>query len=650
MNKRVFYLILLSGLLLILVACGGQDSPEPVAEAEAEASNETTEGAAVTNAVSVDDQSLSDDGTVTVASVTSDVDGWIVIHAQAEGRPGPIIGWAPVQAGENQDVMVEIDSAAATGTLYAMLHVDAGTAGTYEFPGDDVPATDAAGNVVTPPFELALPTVKLSGNNSLGEFLVGNNGMTLYLFTNDEPGASNCNDGCATAWPPLSIDEGDTLTAAEGISGALDVITRGDGTLQVTYNDIPLYFWANDAEPGDTTGNGVNDVWFVVDPTLETLFDVVASPTIKLGSSDELGEFLVGDNDMTLYRFANDEPGMSNCNDGCAEAWPPLLVEEGDTPTAAEGISGELGVITRGDDTLQVTYNDMPLYFWASDAVPGDTTGHGVNDVWFVVEPAAMESALNTTTSGTTVMLGGNDELGEFLVDSQGMTLYRFANDEPGVSNCNGGCAEAWPPLLVGEDETPTAEGLSGELGVITRDDGTLQVTYNDMPLYFWASDAAPGDTTGHGVNDVWFVVEPAAMESALNTTTSGTTVMLGGNDELGEFLVDSQGMTLYLFANDEPGASNCNGGCAAAWPPLLIEEGDTPTAAEGVSGKLDSITRADGTLQVTYNDLPLYLWANDAEPGDATGHGVNDVWFVAEPGTKQSATEDTGRDYDYGG
>ncbi|HEX6386411.1 MAG TPA: cupredoxin domain-containing protein [Anaerolineae bacterium] len=125
-------------------------------ETPTEAPTETpTQEVAFTNAVTVEDQALGEDNTVTVASVTSAGPGWIVIHADADGAPGPVIGHAAVQEGENQNVEVEIDPAMATETLYAMLHVDAGAVGEYEFPGDDVPATNDAGNVVTPAFELS---------------------------------------------------------------------------------------------------------------------------------------------------------------------------------------------------------------------------------------------------------------------------------------------------------------------------------------------------------------------------------------------------------------------------------------------------------------------------------------------------------------
>ena len=122
--------------------------------------------------------------------------------------------------------------------------------------------------------------------------------------------------------------------------------------------------------PGDTTGQSVNDVWFVVPPY-----------SVRIGSSDELGDFLVDANGMTLYMFTNDETNVSNCYDQCAVNWPPLLVQAGEVPVPGFGVSGELGMTLRDDETLQVTYNGMPLYYWVNDAAPGDTTGQGVNDL-----------------------------------------------------------------------------------------------------------------------------------------------------------------------------------------------------------------------------------------------------------------------------
>jgi len=124
-----------------------------------------------------------------------------------------------------------------------------------------------------------------------------------------------------------------------------------------------------------------------------------------------------------------------------------------------------------------------------------------------VDDAAAEEDAAVETGADLAV---ADSPLGAHLVNGEGLTLYLFDNDERGGSNCTGDCLASWPPLTV--DGEPTwGDGVEGELvGTIERDDdGSTQVTYDGMPLYFWAGDAAPGDVNGQGVNDVWWVVAP---------------------------------------------------------------------------------------------------------------------------------------------
>jgi predicted lipoprotein with Yx(FWY)xxD motif len=106
-------------------------------------------------------------------------------------------------------------------------------------------------------------------DDELGEFLVDNDGMTLYLFTPDTTSESTCYDACATKWPPLLTDTED-VTAGDGVeAGLIGTTERTDGKMQVTYNDHPLYYYADDVEPGDTEGQGVQDIWWVVNPAGE---------------------------------------------------------------------------------------------------------------------------------------------------------------------------------------------------------------------------------------------------------------------------------------------------------------------------------------------------------------------------------------------
>jgi len=107
-----------------------------------------------------------------------------------------------------------------------------------------------------------------------------------------------------------------------------------------------------------------------------------------------------------------------------------------------------------------------------------------------------------------------------------------------------------------------------------------------------------------------------------------------------GMVLTNSAGLTLYWFVIDTPTKSNCNGACAAFWPPAK----GTATAAAGVSlpGQLGTITRSDGSTQVTYDSHPLYTFKQDTAPGQINGNGLNasgGLWWAATPaGTKPAA------------
>jgi len=328
---------------------------------------------------------------------------------------------------------------------------------------------------------------------------------------------------------------------------------------------------------------------------------------VSLNKTEELGEFLVGEGGMTLYSYTPDPLDKSVCNGKCAEAWPPLTVESADKITADEEIPGDFGTTKRDDGTLQVTYNGIPLYYWFKDTKAGDTTGQRVGNIWWVVPPA---TAYNQRVP----------KLGSVLVGPKGMTLYMFTKDTADTSNCYDKCAENWPPLTVkSADELVGTPNIPGKFGTTERKDGTLQVTYNGMPLYYWKDDKARGDTLGENVGKVWFTVVPE-------------TVVASKSDAVPSFLSATGGMTLYTFTKDAAGVSNCTGDCLKNWPAYTVMEGDRLMAGAGVTGKLDTIKRDDGSLQVTYNGMPLYFYKADKAPGDTTGDKVGDVWFAAKP------------------
>lgn len=114
-------------------------------------------------------------------------------------------------------------------------------------------------------------------------------------------------------------------------------------------------------------------------------------------------------------------------------------------------------------------------------------------------------------------------------------------------------------------------------------------------------------------------------------------TVSVRDDPAFGEILVDSAGNTLYSAEQEANGTIVCVADCAGIWPPLTLPDGETPTAGDGVTGSVGTVTRDDGAVQVTYNGAPLYTFSLDTAPGSVSGEGVADafggtdfVWHVA--------------------
>ena len=106
-----------------------------------------------------------------------------------------------------------------------------------------------------------------TGTGTVGVYLTGEGGKTLYTFNADSANTSACADACAAKWPPFTVAGADTLKAGDGVTGALTTFARADGSMQVAYNGKPLYYYAADSKAGDTTGQGVGGKWFVASPT-----------------------------------------------------------------------------------------------------------------------------------------------------------------------------------------------------------------------------------------------------------------------------------------------------------------------------------------------------------------------------------------------
>jgi predicted lipoprotein with Yx(FWY)xxD motif len=125
------------------------------------------------------------------------------------------------------------------------------------------PTAAVAGDSSSPAASQAAAGLTLGSGTGLGGYLTGDSGMTLYIYTKDSPDTTVCYGACATNWPPLTVPAGTKITGPSGATKAFATITRTDGTLQVTYNHWPLYYYAGDSAAGDTTGQNIGGVWFV---------------------------------------------------------------------------------------------------------------------------------------------------------------------------------------------------------------------------------------------------------------------------------------------------------------------------------------------------------------------------------------------------
>src|SRR5688572_2989567 len=143
--------------------------------------------------------------------------------------------------------------------LFALMLVLAACGGGDEPTGSAAPPATTAAPAATGGTTVAVATVPA------GDVLVDGEGRTLYIFTKDQGDQTACSGECLTNWPPLKSDA--APTAGSGVDASkLAVAKQADGTSQVTYDGMLLYYFAADTKAGDTKGQGVGDVWWMLSP------------------------------------------------------------------------------------------------------------------------------------------------------------------------------------------------------------------------------------------------------------------------------------------------------------------------------------------------------------------------------------------------
>jgi len=245
--------------------------------------------------------------------------------------------------------------------------------------GDDGNATADA--PATPDAPAAAPTVKLSSEGTLGARLVDKDGKSLYFFANDTAGAnaSACAAPCAM-WPTFDVQ---SPTVGEGLTASdFSRFDKGGGVFQATWKGRPLYYFANDTAAGATGGEGTGGRWFVA--RAYNLFFAASATITPSGGTAANAPFLTSGAGRTLYAHDTDTRGAgatapeSKCADPCT-AWPlwekPAALT---TPVVPSTITAaDLTSFTR-QGKLQFVYKGWPLYFYGTDAEPGQVAGASV--------------------------------------------------------------------------------------------------------------------------------------------------------------------------------------------------------------------------------------------------------------------------------
>lgn len=141
---------------------------------------------------------------------------------------------------------------------------------------------------------------------SLGDVLATSSGMTIYWYSKDmKGGMSTCTGSCLTAWPAVTVTGTPTVAAGVKLGGTLGTVKGPDGKLQATYDGYPLYTYAQDMAPGDTTGNGVGGVWHAVDGSLLT------SGSMSSGMSGSSSSGMSGGSSSSGMSGGSSSSGMS---------------------------------------------------------------------------------------------------------------------------------------------------------------------------------------------------------------------------------------------------------------------------------------------------------------------------------------------------
>lgn len=676
MNKtwRVIYLRIASvGLIgLLLAACNpflqatGTQIPVSLTAEIPATGNQPSQPA-----VTVTDQEY--DGTaVVVADVVSVGDGWMVIHNEENGILGPPIGFTQVKNGANKDVKVQIDPAQATPVLYAMLHVDAGAVGKYEFPGADVPVmfdgqmvsppfnatkSHAAGSVVTPAIVVENQVVK-EGKVIINEVDTNEPGW-IAIHIQGPDGQLGKDIGYSAVKPGKNSN----IVVTVDPSFVTPVMYA---MLHTDAGEVGIYEF-----PGPDEPQTINEV--MIAPAFSTDGQALANPA---GTETPAAVGAVTTPvTPTSTQSATQPPSASYQTTPTAAGMVMATPETGATPTVVVGNQALENGKVKIDQVVSGGPGWVVIYTTSSANLPDQPIGRAAvqegdnKNVLVEVDPALAKGTLfaqlhlDAGETGTfefpgpdaPLMIGVQMIAGFFDISSE------QANN-PTQAPAQGGGVPALKvadqpiedsaviiPEVISDGNAwlvihrQNADGTMGSMvgyayvnnGTSTNVKVTVDTTRTSTTMYAMLHEdlGDVGKLEFPGA-DVPVMVNGQMVAPPFSITYdrfSDVIINVSKETTNSDHLVDGNGMSVYLFLKDTPGTSNCTDDCLTVWPPL-VATGRIIAGSGIASTKLGVLILADGTRQVTYAGAPLYTYVNDTKPGDVNGQGIEGAWFLVAP------------------
>ena len=471
--------------------------------------------------VTVKDQDVDGDSVV-VADAVSPGPGWIAIHNQVNGNIGEAIGEAHLNSGDNKNVLVKIDPTKATAVMYAMLHVDAGTVGKYEFPGPDVPEM-FNGQMLSPGFKAtflsAVNGTATPEGGSMGMPSSSGDGSTPLVKVSDQALTDN------------SVIVDDVVSSGPGwiVIYTTDAYGQPDQLIgQAAVKDGDNQMVMVPVDPGKAQGNlyaqlqadkgtvgtfdypGADEPVMLGVQMIAGTFKIISSPSAVGPATPAVLQPSISVSDQQIQNGAvTVAQVVSNGN-----WW--LVIHAANPDGTMGGYIGQT-LIKNGINTNVVVNINMKLatpVLYAmlhEDNAPFFILEFPGPDVPVLLNGEMIAPSFNVTglTQDLTINIHKVSDTVSFLVDGAGKSLYLSLQDTPGKSNCTADCLTVWKPVLVDARVIAGSGVMQANLGVIVLPNGTRQVTYLGAPLYTYSKDVNPGDTNGQGIGGVWFLVTP---------------------------------------------------------------------------------------------------------------------------------------------